>query len=71
MNTKTQHLLSDLKGLLTITIKMSDRQDLDQIFISKSRAKEILLTIKQLEKESLTVRSKHIKREPAWLNNPC
>jgi len=71
MNTKTQHLLSELKGLLTITIKMSDRQDLEEIHFSKARAKEILLTIKQLEKESLRACSKHIKREPAWLDNPC
>ena len=70
MNTQTQNLLSNLKGLLSITIKMSDRQELDQIFFSKSRAKELLLVIKQIEKESLRACSKHIKKEPAWLDNP-
>ena len=71
MNTKTKTLLSDLEGLLKITIKMADRQDMDQIFFSKTRAKELLLTIKQIENESLKSHSKHLRKEPAWLDNPC
>ncbi len=70
MNTTTNNLLSDLKGLLKLSVKMADRQNMDQIFFSKTRAKELLLTLTQIEKESLKSCSKHIKKTPAWLDNP-
>lgn len=71
MNTETKHLLSTLKGLLSINLKMADRHDLNEISITKARAREILFTINDLEKRYSKIPSKHIKKEPAWLDNPC
>jgi late competence protein required for DNA uptake (superfamily II DNA/RNA helicase) len=64
------HLLQEMEGLLSISIKMSDRQNLDTIFFSKTRAKMLLSEIKKIKQNNLKATSKHIKKEPRWLSIP-
>jgi len=70
MNIETSNLLSTLEGLFKISIKMSDRQDMDTISISKTRAKMLLSEIKTLQKNKTKNIYKSMKREPLWLSNP-
>ena len=60
-----QPVIDQIEPLLSICVKMADRQDLDEIRISKSRAKEILILIKSLKKPKLKM-----KPEPKWLSCP-
>jgi hypothetical protein len=48
----TQAVLSSLDALLRITIRLADRHGLDEIRISKTRAKELLNQIQIVKKET-------------------
>ena len=71
MNNKYETIIQEMEALLSISVKMSDRQGLDQIFVSLPRARMLLGEIKSLRKQNAKALSKHIKKEPAWLDNPC
>ena len=71
MNNKYENVIQQMEALLSISIKMSDRQCLDQVLFSLPRAKMLLSEIKTLRKQNIKVLSKHMKKEPAWLDNPC
>ena len=64
------NIVSDLEGILKTLIPIADRVGNDEIKISKTRAKEMLLEIKRINNEKEKAKSKHIRREPAWLTNP-
>jgi ppGpp synthetase/RelA/SpoT-type nucleotidyltranferase len=64
-----QSVIDQVEPLLSICVKMADRQDLSEIKISKARAKEILSLISSLKKERVTI-PKIRKGVPAWLINP-
>jgi hypothetical protein len=51
MNQEAKTLIDSIKPLFEICLKYSERLDLDEIFISKARAKEIIKQIKDLEKQ--------------------
>ena len=70
MNNKYENIIQEMEALLSITIKMSDRQGLDQVLFSLPRAKMLLSEIKTLRKQNVKALSKHMKKEPAWLHNP-
>lgn len=48
---KTRALIDNIKPLLEVCLKYSDRLQLDQIHIATGRAKEILKLIGEVEKE--------------------
>lgn len=60
-----QPVIDQIEPLLSICVKMADRQDLNEIKFSKIRAKEILNLIKSLKKPKLKM-----KPEPKWLSDP-
>jgi hypothetical protein len=64
-----QALINQIEPLLSICVKMADRQDLDQISFSKTRAKEILSLISTMKFKKPSI-PKIRKGVPAWLNNP-
>jgi len=51
MTQEAKTLIDSVKPLLEICLKYSERLDLDEIFIAKARAKEILQKVKDLEKQ--------------------
>ena len=71
MNNIYETIIQEMEARLSITIKMSDRQGLNEIFFSLPRAKMLLGEIKSLRKQNSKATSKHMKKEPAWLDNPC
>lgn len=64
-----QPVIDQIEPLLSICLKMADRQDLNEIKFSKARAKEILLLISSLKKTKIT-NTKIRKGIPPWLINP-
>jgi hypothetical protein len=60
-----QALLSSLEALFTVTVKQADRHGLDEIRISKARAKELLndiITARKQVKQSVptSARDRHL-----------
>jgi hypothetical protein len=69
MNAKD--LIDQVEPLLSICVKMADRHNLDEIRISKARAKEILLIISSIKTQNKKVSYTKIRTgTPAWLDNP-
>jgi hypothetical protein len=48
----TQAVLSSIDALLRVTVRLADRHDLNEIRISKARAKELLTLINIAKKET-------------------
>jgi hypothetical protein len=66
-----QSVIDQVEPLLSICVKMADRQDLSEIKISKARAKEILLLISSLKTNIKKEANQKIRKGyPAWLDNP-
>lgn len=62
-----KQVASDIEGMFSVLTKIADRVGNDEIRISKTRAKEILLEIRSLNKKDKA--SRPIIKEPAWLDN--
>jgi hypothetical protein len=66
-----QSVIDQVEPLFSICVKMADRQDLNEIKISKARAKEILLLISNLKTNIKKSANQKIRKGyPAWLDNP-
>jgi len=64
-------IMQEMEALLSINIKMSDRLGLETLsLITVPRARMLLNEIKAYRKEKSKAKSKHIRKEPAWLNSP-
>jgi hypothetical protein len=61
---------SSIEGIFKVLIPIADKIGLNEIKISKARAREILSEITRIKNEKSKANSKHIKREPLWLTNP-
>jgi len=64
-----QHILDNVEPLFNVCIKQADRHGLDEIRISKARAREIL-TVLKIAKKALEVPSKlgntRAHQVPSW-----
>lgn len=69
MNSAT--ILKQVADLISFEMKLADRVGNDTLQITKARARQILLDIQAVQKEVSKSKSKHIRKEPAWLSNPC
>jgi hypothetical protein len=65
---KADSIIQELEALISATLKMSDRHGLPTIQITTPRARMLMADIKSYKKEKSKSASKHIKKEPAWLN---
>jgi hypothetical protein len=64
------NVVSSIEGIFKVLIPIADRVGIDEIRISKARAKELLSEITRIKNEKTKAKSKHVKREPLWLTNP-
>jgi hypothetical protein len=62
-----KQVIESIEPLLSICIKMADRIGNDEIRFSKTRAKELLRSIHSAKKLIEKSKSKHIRREPSWI----
>ena len=69
MNADT--IIQDVEALLSINVKTSERLGLSTLaLITVPRAKMMLRDIRLYKKAKERSKSKHITKEPAWLDNP-
>jgi methionine synthase II (cobalamin-independent) len=67
---KAESIIEELEALISAQIKTSNRHGLPTIQITTPRARMLMNDIQSYKKAKTKVMSKHIKKEPAWLNNP-
>jgi len=67
---KYANIVSDIEGMFSVLTKIADRVGNDTIEISNTRAKEILKEIRSIKSQEIKSQSKHIRKEPAWLDCP-
>lgn len=60
MNQHTQHLLSELEGLISFEIKLATHHDLPEIRITTARAKDLLAKIR------VSIADKPEPKDPAY-----
>jgi hypothetical protein len=65
---KADSIIQELEALISANLKMATRHNLETIQITTPRARMLMLNILAYKKEKSKAASKHIKREPAWLN---
>jgi hypothetical protein len=65
---KAESIIQELEALISAQIKTSNRHGLPTIQITTPRAKMLMHDILAYKKEKSKVASKHIKKEPTWLN---
>ena len=68
--THYKNVVESIEPLLSVCIKMADTVGNDEIRISKTRAKELLSSIRAVKKQIIKSKAKHVRKEPAWLDNP-
>jgi hypothetical protein len=66
MNADT--IIQQIEALFSANIKMADRHNLETIQVTTPRAKTIMQDILFYKNEKSKANSKHIKKEPAWLD---
>jgi hypothetical protein len=65
---KADSIIQQLEALISANLKMATRHNLETIQITTPRARMLMLDILEYKKEKSKAASKHIKKEPAWLN---
>ena len=65
---KADSIIQELEALISANLKMATRHNLETIQITTPRARMLMHDILAYKKEKSKAASKHIKREPAWLN---
>ena len=65
---KADSIIQEVEALISANLKMATRHNLETIQITTPRARMLMLNILAYKKEKSKAASKHIKREPAWLN---
>ena len=65
---KADSIIQELEALISANLKMATRHNLETIQITTPRARMLMLNILAYKKEKSKAASKHIKNEPAWLN---
>lgn len=64
---KADSIIQELEALISARLKMATRHELSTIEITTPRARMLMNDILAYKKERSRVNSKHIKKEPAWL----
>jgi hypothetical protein len=68
---KAETIIQEVEALLYANIKLAERMGSNTLsLISLPRAKMIMHDIKAFKSARAKVNSKHLKREPAWLDRP-
>ena len=65
---KADSIIQELEALISANLKMATRHNLETIQITTPRARMLMHDILAYKKEKSSAASKHIKREPAWLD---
>ena len=65
---KAESIIEELEALISAQIKTSTRHSLPTIQITTPRARMLMNDILSYKKAKTKVASKHIKKEPAWLD---
>jgi len=65
---KADSIIQELEALISARLKMATRHNLDSIHITTPRARMLMLDILAYKKERSKAASKHIRKEPAWLD---
>ena len=67
---KADSIIQEVEALISAHLKMATRHELPTIQISTARARMLMLDILSYKKEKSRAVSKHMKKEPAWLDRP-
>jgi hypothetical protein len=67
---KADSIIQELEALISASLKMSTRHELATIQITTPRARMLMNDILAYKKERSKAASKHIRKEPAWLDIP-
>jgi vacuolar-type H+-ATPase subunit H len=67
---KADSIIQEVEALISAHLKMATRHNLENIQITTPRARMLMNDILEYKKERSRSVSKHIRKEPAWLNRP-
>jgi hypothetical protein len=67
---KADSIIQELEALISAHLKMATRHELPEIKISSARARMLMNDILAYKRERSRTASKHIRKEPAWLDRP-
>ena len=67
---KADTIIQEIEALISANLKMANRHNLETIHITTPRARMIMHDILEYKKERSRSMSKHIRKEPAWLDRP-
>jgi hypothetical protein len=70
VNMKADSIIQQLEALISANLKMATRHGLETIQITTPRARMIMDDIRAYKAANIKAVSKHIRKEPAWLNRP-
>jgi vacuolar-type H+-ATPase subunit H len=61
-------IIQELEALISARLKIASRHNLETIEITTPRARMLMHDILAYKKEKSRTASKHVKKEPAWLD---
>ena len=65
---KADSIIQELEGLISARLKIASRHNMETIEITTPRARMLMHDILAYKKEKSRTASKHVKKEPAWLD---
>jgi vacuolar-type H+-ATPase subunit H len=67
---KADSIIQEVEALISAHLKMATRHNLETIQITTPRARMLMNDILAYKRERSRTASKHIRKEPAWLDRP-
>jgi hypothetical protein len=65
---KADSIIQELEALISARLKIASRHNMETIEITTPRARMLMHDILAYKREKSRIASKHVKKEPAWLD---